>query len=296
MKHHMLLFIMLVILALVFSSQANSGIGSFLLNTALKITHPIKSVKDIAYGAQVWQQLNVYPQKHNKNAPVVIFIYGGGWNKGSKEQYHFVADGLTRKGYLVVIPDYIKYPDGHFPAFIEDIALATAWVKQNIKSYGGNPNQILLAGHSAGAHTGALLVTDKHYLAAVGLKPNDLKGFVGLSGPYNFTPKEPQYIKTFGAQNFELMKANNHVDGTEPPIKLIHGQGDKTVGQFNFETFRNKLQARGHDVISQLYDEDIGHVDTVLKTHPWFAGKVDMAVEIDVFFKSLLQQTPAGTN
>ena len=292
MKHYLLLVFLLVVLMLLFSTQAKSGIGSWLLNSSLKITHPIKSIKDKAYGDEAWQVLNIYPQKHNQSAPVVIFIYGGGWYKGNKEQYHFVADGLIRKGYMVVIPDYIKYPEGHFPAFIEDIALATAWVKNNISSFGGNPDQVLLVGHSAGAHTGALLVTDARYLAAVGLSPADVMGFVGLSGPYNFTPIEPKYIKTFGRENFALMKVNNHIDGSEPPIYIIHGRGDKTVGQFNFDTFRNKLQASGEDVATKLYGEDIGHVDTVLKIHPWFAGKVDVAIEIDEFFKSLMSQSP----
>ncbi len=291
MKSHISLLVIFGALMLLVATQVNSGIGSWLLNSALKIIHPIKAVKDISYGNQPWQQLNIYPQKNNQQAPVVVFIYGGGWSKGSKEQYHFVADGLTRKGYLVVIPDYIKYPAGQFPTFVEDIALATAWVKNNIGKYGGNPSQMLLVGHSAGAHTGALLVTDPSYFKTVGLTPADVKGFVGLSGPYNFTPKAAQYINTFGQQNFESMKVNNHVDGTEPPIKLIHGQGDSTVGQFNFDTFRNKLQASGHAVVTKLYGRDIGHADTVLKTHPWFAGDVDVAVEIDNFFKSLLNQS-----
>jgi acetyl esterase/lipase len=296
MKHYLLTVILLAVLVLLFSTQAHSGIGSWLLNSSLKITHPIKSVKDIAYGDETWQSLNIYPQKHNQSAPVVIFIYGGGWNKGSKEQYHFVADGLVRKGYMVVIPDYIKYPEGHFPVFIEDIALATSWVKQNISAFGGNPDQVLLVGHSAGAHTGALLVTDTQYLTAVGLSPTDLTGFVGLSGPYNFTPQKPKYVKTFGRKNFELMKVNNHVDGTEPPIIIIHGQGDNTVGQFNFDTFRNKLQAKSSDVQALLYGDEIGHVDTVLKIHPWFAGNVDIAVDIDVFFKKQLTQLPVVRN
>lgn len=296
MKIHLLWLIALAFLALLFSTQSKSGIGSFLFNSTLKVTHPIKSVKDIAYGEQTWQELNIYPQKNNQNAPVIIFIYGGGWNKGSKEQYHFAADGLIRKGYLVVIPDYIKYPEGQFPTFVEDIALATAWVKKNIATYGGNPDQILLVGHSAGAHTGALLVTDRQYLKAVGLTPEDVNGFVGLSGPYNFTPKEPQYIKTFGRENFTTMKVNNHVDGKVPPIKLIHGQGDTTVGQFNFDTFRNKLQATNNSVTTRLLDQDIGHIDTVLKIHPWFAGDVDVAVEIDTFFKRLLNQPQQQTN
>lgn len=295
MKYHLTWIIALCTLAFIYSNQAKSGIGSFLLNSSLKVTHPIKSIKDISYGDKEWQKLNIYPQKNNDNAPVILFIYGGGWDKGSKEQHHFVADGLTRKGYLVVIPDYIKYPEGRFPTFIDDIALATAWVKDNIASYGGNPNQVLLVGHSAGAHTGALLVTDQSYFNAVGLTNTDIKGFVGLAGPYNFTPNEPQYIKTFGRENFETMKANNHIEGNVPPIKLIHGQGDTTVGKFNFDTFRNKLEATNNQVTTKLLGKDIGHVDTVLKIHPWFAGEVDVAVEIDTFFKQLINQPQLQT-
>ena len=278
-------FILLLMIGLVVTAQA--GVGSFLYNTSLKITHPVKSVKDIAYGKKPWQTLNIYPQKNSTSAPVVIFIYGGGWHKGSKEQHHFVADALVRKGYLVVIPDYVKYPQGQFPTFIEDIAGAIAWVKNNISDYGGNPDQLFLAGHSAGAHTGALLITDNHYLREAGADVDDIKAFVGLAGPYNFTPQKPQYIKTFGRENFDKMKANPFVDGSEPPVMLIHSQGDNTVGRFNMDTFYNQLFAAGVPVEKRLY-QDIGHVMTVLKVHPWFADEVDVGEDMDAFFKKHL--------
>jgi len=133
-------------------------------------------------------------------------------------------------------------------------------------------------------------------LNAVGLSTAAVMGFVGLSGPYNFTPKDPQYIKTFGRENFKTMKVNNHVKGKTPPIKLIHGEGDTTVDKLNFDTFRNKLQATNNQVSTQLLGKDIGHVDTVLKIHPWFAGEVDVAVEIDTFFKKLLRQPQISTS
>jgi len=171
---------LLWLLLLSFSAYSN-GPGLFVINTAIKITHRVDVVKDLSYGDQDWQKLNVYPQQ--EQAPVVVFIHGGGWYKGNKDQYHFVADALVRRGYVVVLPDYIKYPQGRFPTFIEDVALAIAWVKQNIATHGGNPSQVMLVGHSAGAHTGALLATDASYLNGVGLHPQDLLGFVGLAGP-----------------------------------------------------------------------------------------------------------------
>lgn len=285
-----LLFSTMVVAIMFTSYQASAGVGSFLFNTGIKISHPIQSEKNIAYGSEPWQKLNIYPQKDNVQAPVVIFVYGGGWRKGSKEQHHFVADALVRKGYLVVIPDYIKYPDGRFPTFVEDIALAIAWVNNNIADYGGNANQLLLAGHSAGAHSGALLVTDKRYLTQVGVEIQDIKAFVGLAGPYNFTPKKPQYIKTFGAENFDKMIVNHFVDGSEPPIKLIHSMGDNTVARFNFDTFGNQLKVAGNWVETVLY-EDIGHVMTLLKIHPWFADEIDVAEVMDDFYQRVLSET-----
>lgn len=276
---------------LTLSSVQASGSAAALtvLNNAIKLTHRIAVEKNLSYGDKPWQQLNVYPQPGDAAAPVVLFIYGGGWHQGKKEHYHFVADALVRRGYVVVIPDYIKYPDGRFPTFVEDIALATAWVKNNINKLGGNPQQVLLAGHSAGAHTGALLVTDPAYLQAVGLNKADVMGFVGLAGPYNFTPKAKTYVKTFGPENFEVMKANTHVDGSEPPIKLLHSTGDKTVGLFNLQTFRNRLMADGVAVETVVFD-DIGHAAMVLKMHPWFADEINLAEETDVFFQALIDR------
>ena len=130
------------------------------------------------------------------------------------------------------------------------------------------------------------MVTDESYLQSVGLTPQVIKGFVGLAGPYNFTPQEPQFIDTFGRQNFQAMKVNNHVDGNEPPIKLMHSEGDDTVGLFNFQTFRNKLQSVNSTVETRLF-KDMGHVTMVLKVHPWFADEVDLAEEMHRFFEGL---------
>lgn len=272
------------------SIQAN-GLALWPLNTSLKISHPIESSKNIRYGPLKHQKLNVYGQNADTIKPVVMFIYGGGWNKGKKNHYHFVADALVRRGYLVVIADYIKFPEGRFPTFIEDIAQAVAWTKTHIAQYGGDPEQLFLAGHSAGAHTGALLISDASYLNAVGLQPTDIMGFAGLAGPYNFTPEYHRFVKTFGQANFKRMKVNNHVNGDEPPVLLLHSRNDRVVGQFNFDTFRNQLQARGGQVKAVLFD-DPGHVGMVMKIHPWFADDVNLTDHMDDFFQSLMNKAP----
>jgi len=262
-------------------------VGMTLLNATLKLTDAVDVTKNIRYGNDSWQQLDVYPAASKEaKAPVVVFIHGGAWYWGNKDLYYFAADAFVRLGYVVVVPDYVKYPDGRFPTFIEDGAKALAWTKSNISQFGGDANRIFLSGHSAGAHTGALLATDASYLAQVGLTPKDIKAFAGIAGPYNFTPKWHQYIETFGSDNFERMKASSHVSGDEPPIVLIHARGDTAVGQFKQDTMFEDLSARQQVVQKILYGEEVGHISIMMKLHPWFADDVDVSHDINAFFLS----------
>lgn len=72
---------------------------------------------------------------------------------------------LADLGYIVVIPSTRLYPEVKFPTFIEDSALAVAWVNDNINSYGGS-NDLFVLGHSSGAHMAAMVVADERYLQA----------------------------------------------------------------------------------------------------------------------------------
>ena len=109
-------------------------------------------------------------------APVVVFIYGGGWKDGDKADYRFVAAALAARGFLTVVPDYRLYPEVRFPVFLQDNAAAVAWTRANIARYGGDPRQIFLMGHSAGAYNAAMLTLDRQWLRGHRLDPDrDLK-------------------------------------------------------------------------------------------------------------------------
>src|SRR5688572_24770878 len=148
---------------------------------------------DLRFGDEPRQVLDVYvPQSQGKDLrPVVIFWYGGMWLRGSKEQYRFVGAALANSGYVAVLPDYRLYPRARFPTFIEDGALAVKWVREHAHEFGGDPNAIFLMGHSAGAHTAALLALDGRYLQKVGGDSSWLRGWIGLSGPYALEMRVP---------------------------------------------------------------------------------------------------------
>ncbi len=263
----------------------------WLLNTAVSIANPANVNEDIEYGQKPWQKLDVYPAKDVNNAPVVVFVHGGSWRHGRKDQYRFAADAFLRLGYTVVLPDYIKYPSpqAKFPSFAEDAAAAVAWVKNNISKHNGNPEQVFLSGHSAGAHTVAILTTDSKYLQAEGLSEKDIAGVAGIAGPYSFVPDWEVTKAVFGPENrYPLMDVFNYVDGNEPPTILLHSAADQQVGQYNTDGYFDRLQEKGVNAKKVIYTEP-SHIDMVTMLHPWFAKQDEVAKDIDRFFRSLIQ-------
>ncbi len=237
----------------------------FIANFPTNIFSDQKIEGNISYGTEDYQKLNIYlPDKLSEKTPVIIFLYGGGWSTGNKDQYKFVADAFTSEDYIFVIPDYVKYPEGKFPQFEYDTAKAISWVKNNISKYSGDTDNIYLMGHSAGAYMGAMALADDKYLAEYNLKPKAIKAFIGLSGPYNFTPEEERYKKVFAevSNDYDKMHVNTYVNGAEPPMLLIHGAKDNIVQKANMYALEKALKKENVKVQTKLY-KDFNHIDTI---------------------------------
>jgi acetyl esterase/lipase len=225
-------------------------------------------VKDIQYGTSELNHLDIYipadsDQQSSLNIPVIVFFYGGCWGgcyTGLKEDYLFVAQALTSRGYIAVLADYRRYPQVRFPSIIDDARQATEWVKQNIVNYAGDANSIFLMGHSAGAHLAALLTLDESYLSLQTRQA--IRGFIGLAGPYDFLPlTEPYQYALFAPQeSYPKSQPINFVEGTEPPLLLLYGKDDETVKPRNIINLAAKVQQLGGSVTTQFYD-DIDHID-----------------------------------
>lgn len=241
--------------------------GLQLLNATVSHRGYVRTT-DIAYGADPRQKLEVYlPKKMAPNAKVVVFFYGGSWRNGSKTDYRFVAQALTSRGFIVVLPDYRVYPQVVFPAFVEDGAAAVRWVRDNITTYGGDTNQIYLMGHSAGAHIAALLTLDARYLKAVGLERSVIRATAALSGPYDFTPSARDRL-VFGLETNETSIDPNiepitFVDGKEPPMLLVQGLRDKIVAPANATNLAARIRMLHGEVECITYPKR-GHASVVV--------------------------------
>jgi acetyl esterase/lipase len=215
----------------------------------------------VSYAPGSAQQLDVYRTQAHGPAPVVVFFYGGSWRNGQRQDYRFVAKALTERGIVVVIPDYRKAPRYRFPVFMHDAASAFSWTRAKIAGYGGDPTRIFVMGHSAGGQIAALLATDAEYLQAVGMRPRDLAGVIGLAGPYDFLPiVDPKIKAVFGAEkDWPRSQPVNFVDGDEPPFLLIHGASDTTVRPTNSQHLAAKLQGQREPVVLKIVPAT-GHI------------------------------------
>jgi len=219
--------------------------------------------ENLSYGSKKQNVMDVYVPEtekettHRERLPVVVFFYGGCWGGCktlTKEYYVFVAQALTAKGYLVVIPDYRRHPDVKFPQIMDDATQAVEWVKKHIDQYGGDPERLFLMGHSAGAQMAALLTLNERYLLPDTW--NSVRGFIGLAGPYDFLPFTDDYERiVFGPeQDYPASQPVNFVGGKEPPMLLLYGNDDETVRPFNIESLTKKVKQAGGCVEAHVYD------------------------------------------
>ncbi len=217
----------------------------------------VVTTRDVIYQPGPRGGLDVYrPRQADGSTPVVVFIYGGGWDEGAKSQYAFIGDALASKGFVTFIPDYRLYPDVRWPAFLQDNANAVRWVKDHAAEFGGDPRKLFLVGHSAGAYNVVMLSLDKRWLGAVGMEPRrDLRGVIGLAGPYDFLPLGTDELKAiFGPPDTRpATQPINYVDGEGPPLFLATDDGDKVVNPGNTTRLADKIRAHGGLVETKSY-------------------------------------------
>ena len=226
---------------------------------------PFERTANLAYGPEPRQRLDVYvPEAPARELrAVIVFIHGGSWNSGSKDQYRFVGGGLAERGFIAVLPNYRLNPAVRFPDFVADAAEAVSWTLRNIESYGGDPRRVFVMGHSAGAHIALLLTLDRRYLAAAGANADDLRGLIGLSGPYDFKIDSDLLRAVFGSgPDFQETQPVHFARGDAPPMLLIHGTEDVVCWAKHSIRLTELVRAAGGQADLRLYP-GLGHGDTL---------------------------------
>jgi acetyl esterase/lipase len=240
--------------------------------------------RDVIFDPQLEPRLDVYSPEQAGDYPVLIFIHGGSWKDYDKKLFALVAMRLLPLDMVLVIPNYTLHPNATYERMATEVAAAVSWTLENIQDYGGDPQRIILAGHSAGAHLSGLALLDPRFLSSYGHDRREICGWIGLSGVYDIQAEydywvdkghQPKVILEVmdGEQNFAQASPVRHVQGDLPPILLIHGEEDRTVPVQIAIDLQAALQSAGASSQLIIYPE-AGHSDFL------FAGFTDESAPI----------------
>lgn len=200
-------------------------------------------------------RLDIYYPTGKTGFPTVVWFHGGGLTGGRRE----IPQALRDKGFAVVGVDYRLAPRVKVSECVEDAAAAAAWVVKNIASYGGDPKQIFIAGHSAGGYLTSMIGLDKRWMAPHGIDPDT--AFAAL------IPYSGQVVTHF-ARRRELgipdtrivvddMAPLNYVRPDCPPILILSGDRElEMLGRYEENAyFWRMMQVVGHpDVQLREFD------------------------------------------
>lgn len=254
--------------------------------------HSRRLATSIAYGEGPRRKLDIYaPEEgstqavNGRGAPVVVFFYGGSWQSGTRSGYGFVGRALAAKGFVTVVPDYRLVPQVTYPGFVEDGAAAVKWVHQHAREFGGDPQDIVLVGHSAGAYIAAMLAIDPQWLGAT---RGAVRGFVGIAGPYDFAPfSVPESKAAFGAWPHPAETQPVNLTGPDdPPSLLLYGERDELVAPSNSIALAGKLRAQHVRVALRPYAK-LGHIGILAAIAQPFRGKAPVLADIAAFVRSV---------
>lgn len=209
-------------------------------------------------------RLDLYLPRGQHDVPVMIFVHGGGFTVGIKDQYRFVGEVLASQGIATVVISYRLSPKTTYPGHVQDVARAFAYVRAHAAEFGGRADRIFVSGHSAGATLVAMLGTDPAYLKEVGESLDHIAGVIPISGSFTQSSRSAMFQSpaTVDQETVRNASAINHVAGPHPPFLILYGDKDSPRTGEDAEQMTKALRAAGCAAdVHELADH--AHMDTI---------------------------------
>jgi len=238
-------------------------IGALLLTTATAVPaqdQRQERAASFSYGADSLQTLDFWPAAHKGPAPLILFVHGGGWKRGDKDNATgpYKVTHYTGEGYAFASVNYRLVPDATVEQQAQDIADALAKLLKQAKALDITPGKVVLMGHSAGAQLVALVGTDPRYLRKAGLSYADIAGVIPIDGAaYDVSTQmadgprimQQTYAQAFGtdpARQRALSPTMQAAAPNAPAFLLLHVQRPDGVRQA--EALEAALRSAGTQV------------------------------------------------
>src|SRR5687767_2440800 len=218
--------------------------------------------RTVAYGPSAIETLDVYATPA-PNAPVFVFVHGGAWLRGTAAASAYPAETFVTAGAHFGVPDFAPVSEVGLDGMVAQVRRAVAWVAPDATSFGGDPRQIYVSGHSSGAHlAGNILVTDWR---PFDLPPDVVKGGVCVSGMYDL--RAPRLSARASYVNFDdriehEYSSQRHLDRLACPVIVANGDHDSPEFQRQSREFAAALDAVGR-LDRYLIGKELNHFELI---------------------------------
>ncbi|MFO7976301.1 MAG: alpha/beta hydrolase [Candidatus Hydrogenedentota bacterium] len=233
-----------------------------------EISNAVTFHDDVVFASHdgVTLSLDIFVPKNIENPrPLLLFIHGGGWSKGKKEDYLFYNIEFAKLGYVTASTQYRLTPDHVFPANVRDVKCAITFLRDHASEYQIDPAKVVTIGGSAGGHLSlmagyvqnpALDCPDNHGATDTSVQAVvNLYGVVDCTTPVAIAAHQVQdYIgKPYdeAKEAYEDASPIHHLDANDPPTLTFHGTSDELVPVSQADTLHAKLDELG---IANYYD------------------------------------------
>ena len=258
---------------------APDGVAPFRRARRLRSRYLYRSA--VPYGGAPQQLLDVWrrPDLPDGQAPVLVFVPGGGWLHGGRQlQGYSLMSHLAERGWVCVSVQYRVAPRHPWPRHIRDVRTAVAWARAHIDEFGGDPRFVAVAGCSAGGHLAALTGLTPHDAdfdaeLAPGADPS-VDAVVGFYGRYDWMDRSTRerdefvrFIEKFVVRRsidghhdvFENASPIARVQPDAPPFLVIHGDSDHVIPVGEAHAFVQRLRSVSRSAVTYLEIPGAGH-------------------------------------
>lgn len=246
----------------------------------------VEVTRDVEYGNPGGKRpllLDLYrPKESAKPVPALIFIHGGGWKGGKKDDYRPYAHAFAKRGYVVASISYRFAKESRFPAAVEDAKCAVRWMRANAAKHGVDPKRLAVVGGSAGGHLAMMVGYSSEVEELEGDGGHSgvssrVAAVVDLYGPTDLTTEVARgsgLVSAFIGKSFDdapmsyrLASPITHVGAGDPPTLILHGTIDDVVPVAQSDLLAAKLKSAG---VPYVYDRLAGWPHTMDLAKPVF--------------------------
>jgi arylformamidase len=190
------------------------------------------------YGKSEMQLLDVYAPQGASRAPVLVYLHGGAWLRGSRLDVCYPAPALAARGAALVVPDFNNVSEVSLPQMIQQCREAVDWTVRNAASFGGDPDRIYLAGHSSGAHLASCVLLGNEVVKAALV----ISGMYELHAP--LLSARSKYVK-ITPDELDAASAMRHLGRIRCPVAVAWSVGDSPEFRRQAQVFSAALEGMG---------------------------------------------------